>query len=210
MKKRTHCYIVLLAIGCLFCLSMRPPISNNDTLRVRILDGSKVFLKGSTNVNKFRCDCIDRLSGVRSIERAADTPTGRASYQATSLDVAAFSLDCGNEKMNRDLYAALRASEYPNISIRLLESWPVTVAGQRTDGWIDARARALLTITSTTREIEARCKIKRLAEGTYELLGEKTINMSDYGVVPPQAMFGMIKVNDHITLNFRLKIQIEN
>ena len=53
-------------------------------------------------------------------------------------------------------------------------------------------------------------KVKRTSANSFELHGKKDILLTDFGITPPQAMLGMIKVNDQISLSFFLKIQTDN
>jgi hypothetical protein len=42
------------------------------------------------------------------------------------------------------------------------------------------------------------------ADGTYQATGSLPLLMSDFGIDPPTAMFGLIKVHDQITVRFKL------
>ena len=73
--------------------------------------------------------------------------------------------------------------------------------------WFDVKARIKLTITNVTKEVQIQGVVKRTSANTFELKGKHNLLMSDFGITPPQAMLGMIKVNNQISLSFYLKIQ---
>jgi len=48
-----------------------------------------------------------------------------------------------------------------------------------------------------------------LGPNRFQLRGEKWLKMSSFGIIPPEAMFGMIKVNDDITFHFDLVVVVD-
>jgi hypothetical protein len=43
-------------------------------------------------------------------------------------------------------------------------------------------------------------------DGTIQFEGSKTINMTEFGMVPPTAMFGSLKTGEEITVNFKVTL----
>jgi hypothetical protein len=52
-------------------------------------------------------------------------------------------------------------------------------------------------------------KVKIIAPDRLLVRGEKALQMSTFGVHPPEALFGMIKVDDWITFHFDLILTVE-
>ena len=61
----------------------------------------------------------------------------------------------------------------------------------------------MLTIAGVTKEVTIVC-IVSVEPGKVTLSGKHGITMSDYGVVPPKAMFGTLQVQQDVFINFSL------
>jgi hypothetical protein len=172
-----------------------------------IESGSRLYLKGSSNVNQFTCDCQERFF-EQILE--ADTKDGYARFKNAELSLRTKKLDCHNNKIDADLQKALKADQYPHIKVALVDC---KQNAKQLDGkdknWFDVHSNVLITITHTTKKEYIAAKARMLGPDQVQITGEKAIQMSAYGVTPPEAMFGMIKVNDWITLHFDLIVSIK-
>ena len=206
-----HClYLLALSAACWLGLSaaMRPGVNQADKKRYSITESSKLYLTGTTNVNSFTCDCQDRfVTQVLDVESSGD----HASFQNTRLNMATRKFNCHNAKMDRDMQKALKAEAYPNIQIELLETWHnPDHAKNGNNNWFDVRAKVKLTISGVTKVQFIQAQAKALAKNRFALQGEKALQMTSFGIDPPEAVFGLIKVNDWITFHFDLVIQVED
>ncbi len=177
--------------------------------RYTILPSSKLLLKGTTNVNNFTCKCEDRFSA--QVLEAEASGGKQTRFRNARLRMTTRKFNCQNAKMERDLCKALKASEYPYIQVELLETQhdPEHFKNGAAGRWADVRAKVKLTITGVSKEqiIDARAKTN--GPNSFSLQGEKSLNMSEYGIDPPEALFGLIKVDDLITFQFYLDIAVE-
>jgi hypothetical protein len=173
-------------------------------LVIHIEEGSRLFLEGTSNINSFECLCKDQF-GARTAKASVDEGGRRVTFTNTSLALKTQTLDCDNSKINRDLCAALRADEYPNITITLHEA--IVEGGLNEDGWADITATATLTITDQSRKLPLSVKGKRLSGNRFRFVSVKELMMTDFGIEPPTALFGLIKVRDKIKINFDLIVR---
>lgn len=170
--------------------------------RYQIEDGSKLLLKGSSNVNTFTCDCQDRYT-EQVLE--ADRTAGHAHFRNASLRLKSTNFNCHNRKIDCDMQKALKADQYPYIQVALADTWMDAKCFDGTcKDWFDVQAKVNITITKVCKEESIPARARVLGPGRFQLQGEKALQMSAYGVDPPEAMFGMIKVNDWITFHFDL------
>ncbi len=171
-----------------------------------IEENSRLYLKGTSNVNKFTCDCEDRYAAQTfEVEGAG----AQVRFKNTSLEIATKKFNCHNGKMDHDMQKALKAKTYPHIRIELLEAKQDAQqlkAGSR--GWFEVQAKAKLTICGVTRVQQVTAKAQLLSEGRFRLCGYQSILMTDFGIEPPQALFGMIQVNNQIDFHFDLFVSI--
>lgn len=175
--------------------------------RYSIEPGSRLYLKGTSNVNAFTCDCQDQYTGqVLEVERNG----GYARFHNVSLLLKSRNFDCHNRKIDCDMQKALKADQYPHIKISLVDTWqnPKCLSGECKD-WFDVQANVNITITNVTKLQSIPAKAKILGPNRFQLRGENALQMSAFGITPPEAMFGMIKVNDWITFHFDLIVVVD-
>lgn len=189
--------LILLALPALF-LNLTPP---DATVFFKIEPGSKLNIKGTSNVTDFTCKCEEVFPQLQMTLNNSGT---KAEFKKTMLSLRAKKLDCGNKAMNNDMYDTMKADDYPNIEIQLLES----NAADLNSEWLTLQAAANLTIAGTTRKESFTIQAKKIDELQYRIKGSKALKMTDYGMTPPRPMLGLIKVKDEIVLDLDLTVSI--
>lgn len=196
-----------LAILSLSLLSFIADSNLSARKKIRIEDQSRLYLQGTSNVNSFTCDCEDRFE-AQLIE--AESGNGYSRFRNAGLVLRVKSLNCKNRKIDTDLQKALMADQYPNIQVVLLDSWQTAKCA---DGscydWFDVQANVMITIARVNSKEFIRAKARMLGPNRFQLKGEKWLKMSAFGITPPEAMFGMIKVNDDISFHFDLVVTVD-
>lgn len=172
-----------------------------------IESGSKLYLKGTSNVNKFTCDCEDQYDGqILEAERNG----GYVRYRNVDLILKSKNFDCHNRKIDKDMQKALKADDYPYIKVSLIDTWqdPKCLNSQCQD-WFDVKANVKITIANVTKTQSIDAKAKVLGSNRFQLQGQSPMQMSAFGIEPPEALMGMIKVNDWITFHFELIVRVD-
>lgn len=120
------------------------------------------------------------MTGYLIHDGEAQTAHANARAQPEAyLTVPVASFTCGDRRMDRDLYRALNASEFPQISYELLDVEALI-------GQLDARetheilTRGNLTVGGVTRCIETRLSGTRLPDGRLRASGVQELMMSDF------------------------------
>ncbi len=178
-----------------------------DKKRYFIEQGSRLYLKGTSNVNAFTCDCADQYGGqVLEVDRNG----GYARFRNVELLLKSKNFDCHNGKIDHDMQKALKADQYPHIKIALVDTWqnPKCLDGECKD-WFDVQANVNITITNVTKLQSIPAKAKIIGPNRFQIRGENALQMSTFGISPPEAMFGMIKVNDLIVFHFDLIVVVD-
>jgi polyisoprenoid-binding protein YceI len=167
--------------------------------------GSKLTLEGSSNVNKFTCACNDQFP--QSTLRFELFEEGKsAKFSNAMLTLRTKSLDCGNAQMNKDMYKTLRADQHPHIKIELTRTQLLEASTLSTSEWTPLKATSALTISGVKKPVVFEVKAKKVGKDRIRLTASREVLMSDYGIEPPTAMLGLIKVNNAIRLNLDLII----
>jgi len=206
--KKSPFFLLLIVLGIFgTSASLIAPGFLPEKKRYAIIKPSRLFLKGTTNVNRFTCDCEDQFV-PQELEVEVGDATSR--FQNTRLGMTTRKFNCKNRKMDRDLQKALNAEEYPKIFIDLLETRynPEHLKNLET-GWFELEAKVNLTIAGVTKVKRIKAQARRTSENQFALKGAEAVQMSEFGIDPPTAMFGLIKVDDLITFHFDLTIQVE-
>lgn len=105
------------------------------------------------------------------------------------------------ETMNRKMWKALKSEDFPKIKYSLIEPIPKEAIGHENK---IVETVGMLRIAGIEKEI--RCPLElRFKDGCFYLKGKIPLQMSDYGIEPPTAMFGQIETGDKVVVNIDLK-----
>ncbi len=103
--------------------------------------------------------------------------------------------------MDRGMYGALKADEYPEIVYELASVSDYAVSD---DGTFTLSATGNLTIAATTKEIVVPVEGVHQEDGHILFAGTHSLLMTDYGLKPPSLMFGAYRTGDELTISFEL------
>lgn len=160
---------------------------------------SSVVVRGSSNINHFSCTA-DTFSGIGKL---LPSRTIRGYFL---LPVRSF--DCGKKQMNGDLRQTLRGDLYPEI-VFVLENIERIRSVSVDSAIVDVCGN--LTIAGQTRKIEFPVSLSMQDRSEVKADGRFTVNLLDFGIEPPKVLFGLIRVNERIEIDFHLVIYpIEN
>lgn len=178
------------------------PVVSAQQVRLELADESRMRIEGTSSVNAFDCEA-DGIEGNGSLAR--DARPGHRSVVA-HVYVLVEQFDCGNPRMNADLRDALQAQEHPQIrfqlrDVRLISEDASSGEGAAhfvlaVEGWVE--------IAGNARPVALRVEGRRLTDKAYHATGSLPLRMTDFGIDPPTALLGLIKVRDHITVHFDL------
>ena len=192
---------LLLAFAAFAPAGLLPPV------HYTITDQSSLYLKGSSNVNRFTCASVQTFAPA-TVEM---TPLGdgcSVAFSKAVMDLRVTRMDCGNKGINRDMQKALKADQYPDIRLKLeravVSNTSAVIDSHR---WTPVTASTLVTIAGVTKPVKIRLEAKALTANRFQFVGSRDLLMSDFGVDPPSAMMGLVQVHDAITIHFDLIIE---
>lgn len=166
----------------------------------KILSHSRVYLTGTSNVNKFTCDCFNEFDmQTYSADLSSDE---LIEFGNTFLQLPVELIDCKNRKMDKDLQKAMKMQEHPNVLVEL-NKVKIDKANH------SVQASVHLTLAGVRKKYELQVKAEQQGKRLH-VKGNKTLLMTDFGIHPPQVLFGMIKVNDPITFYFDLQVELHH
>lgn len=158
---------------------------------------SRLEINGTTNINRFRCSSTD-YAGADTLRESSDKDGLKVLEGVISLNTAGF--DCENALITRDLKKTLKQDTYPELTIKLslLDERPELK--NRQTGVIE------ISMAGVSRKYPIKCTIKSSNFMEKHLEGHKAFNFSDFGLTPPEKLFGAIKVTDNISVVFHLRL----
>jgi hypothetical protein len=164
-----------------------------------ISETSSLSVKGSTNVNKFTCDIPNCDQDTLTIWKS-DTGI----KMSGSINPTVLSFDCHKAMMTRDLRKTLEAKKYPKLHIRFLSlSQLPGLSGNPTS----VNGQVEIEIAGIKKLYEIDYSISVDTNKMIHLLGSRDLTFSDFKLIPPRKLGGMIKVKDQLTVAFNLNMK---
>jgi polyisoprenoid-binding protein YceI len=102
--------------------------------------------------------------------------------------------------MNNNTYKALKADTYPEIIFKL--TVPIKSV-QAKPNQNSISAKGTLTIAGVTKAVDMQVKVFMQEQNKLTFEGSQSINMTDFGINPPTALFGTLKTGNEITIYFK-------
>lgn len=214
-------HLPLLALPLLFALSMQAA----DRTSLVAGTPSRLVLEGSSNVAAWRCSgtTLDGRMEVAAplthinavIDHVEDGDIGRWMSNPSAarfpqpkfrLRIPVNTLRCGNGRMERDMYRALRSDDHPAIEFQFQK----LVGGVTHDidhGTYRVTVAGVLSLAGTQRNINVEIEAQRLGTEQFRLRARLPLRMTDFHISPPTALFGAIKADDALTVSFDLTLR---
>jgi polyisoprenoid-binding protein YceI len=147
-------------------------------------------VSGTSTVRGWTCS----VTGSARVTTGSSIPVGglAGGVQAATLTVPVEDFECPDDEMLEHLLEALRVDEFPEITFRL-DGYEANRQGAVTTG--------MLTLLDATQEVTFPLSVIPSGSGA-QIEGEVSLDMTDYGVVPPVVMLGLMRVRPQIRIQF--------
>ncbi|NQV74277.1 YceI family protein [bacterium] len=198
LKSSAFSLLALLVIAGLGC-------RNVQAQNYEISPLSQLQIEGTSSVNSFTCFASE-IDGGGTFNRASKGAD--VAHKTIAMTIPVGTLDCQNRRMNSDLSEALKSDQFPLILFKLTS---VKTLGQKRATDIEQEgpiflieATGVLTLAGASRTIVF--KLEGLTDSDQRMIGKGSLalKMTDFGVTPPTALFGLVKAKDDITIRFNL------
>jgi hypothetical protein len=168
-----------------------------------ISENSSLCVNGSTNINNFSCEILayDRTDTLTV------SKSNKEIVLSGSIGINIQSFDCHNSMMTRDLRKTLKEKQFPMLRITFLSlnRLPdLTSQPQSITGMVD------IEIASVRKHFDVKYQISVDDQKVIHLLGSRDINFSDFNLIPPRKLGGMIQTKDNLSVEFHLKMKTIN
>ncbi len=162
------------------------------------LDDFQVSIIGTSTIHDWEC-----YGNELSANTDFSTSNGYINeIKSLKVSIPIKSLESGKNLMNKKMYSALKANEFPEIKFTIVEpialeqNGSVLVVGD-------------LTIAGVNRRISFETTVFQQINGAAIFKGSKKIRMTDFNVIPPEALLGSIKTGNQIIVEFQVSFSKE-
>jgi hypothetical protein len=162
-------------------------------------------VNGSTNINKFSCVVPHYNKPDTLIFYKDNAGTAVNLKGALILDILDF--DCHNRMMTAELRKTLKQKDFPELKVNFvnLSKYPTTAdEGSVVKGIVN------IELAGVIKRVTVNYTATFDNPSNLTLVGTQDINFSDFNIIPPSHLGGMIKTKNVLNVEFDLKIKILN
>jgi hypothetical protein len=197
--------ISFTALGCTLAIGLYAAVPTAATSQeatsspVRLMS-NRVSLAGTSNIHAYTASStaarIVRLRVASSVFGANvwEQILKPGALEAFEISIPAATLSSTKEGLDKNMHKALKVTEHPDITFRLLRLETGESSGA-------IRGVGVLQIAGSEREVTLTLKGVR-TDATFTVTGEVQLLMTDFGITPPKAMMGMLKTDPKVTVTF--------
>ncbi|MEJ7694516.1 YceI family protein [Daejeonella sp.] len=196
------CYLKLLLFPFLLLLGFNMTDSKLYPSRWLITKGCTLKVEGSTTVNKFSCVISSNFSpDTLTFSRGGEGESVRMTG-SMKLDIREF--NCHNSVMTADLRKTLKSKEYPRMKIRFISLNRYPESSTRP---YPVNGLVSIELAGVTRNFTVAYMVMPAGKNALFLKGMREINFSDFNIIPPRKIGGMIQTSDKLVAEFNLVLQ---
>lgn len=159
-------------------------------------DENSILIEGTSNIHDWEIIAKDFSSQMDVTMKDGKLEK----VNSINLSIPVKSFDSGKGKMDRNAYEALDADAYEMVSFS--STSPATTI-MEAPGVYKALVKGKLSISGTSKMIEIPIILQK-TNSAYTLKADHSLNMVDYKVEPPTALFGTITTGETVNVIFNL------
>lgn len=167
-------------------------------------ESSTMVIKGTSTIHDWEVDVEKMEADITLAASDSEDNEAKNLVEAFSITIPVESLESGKRKMNRKMYDALKKDDHPEIMF-FLKSAELTDNNQSAQSFT-LNATGNLNIAGSLQEVTFPVKATRVDESSFRFEGSYSLNMKDYQVDPPSAVFGTIKSGEEVTIVFNILV----
>lgn len=162
---------------------------------------SQLTILGSTNVNDFICK-IEYCTGTDTLQYIENNSTRELRFTRSRMTVPIRSFNCGSKPISKDFWKTLKAETHPNMEINFISLQNVSFKDKSNiNGVVD------ITLAGSTTRYTICYQASLKPNGNILLRGVHAVNFSDFRLVAPEKLKGLIKVKEGLKVAFNLVLK---
>ncbi|MGM0934334.1 MAG: YceI family protein [Bacteroidota bacterium] len=170
---------------------------NVETREIEILPESSLSITGNTNISQFECDFNTLCFEQQSITVHYSSEDDILDFKNSVLPLKNKNFDCGNRRINKDFRELLKTEKYPEIILKIQK---IEMNGQQ-------NGHVTLNFEIAGKNKNYRFPVKVTGDDQLCFEGNLALNIKDFDLEAPSKMFGLIVIEEEISINFKLNIK---
>lgn len=168
-----------------------------ETREIEILPESNLSISGNTNISQFECDFNTLSFEQQSITVHYSSKDDILDFRNSVLPLENTNFDCGNKRINKDFRELLKTETHPEILLKIKK---IEMNGQQ-------NAHVTLNFEIAGKNKNYRFPVQVTGEDQLCFEGNLALNIKDFDLEAPSKMFGLIVIEEEISINFKLNIK---
>lgn len=162
---------------------------------------SQLTIQGSTNVNAFICK-IEYRAGTDTLHYLQNNSTHELRFMRSRMTLPIRNFDCGAKPISKDFRKTLKAETHPNLEITFVSLKTLNFKeNSNIKGVVD------ITLAGVTQRYTICYEVRVKPNGKVLLRGIQAVNFSDFQLVAPEKLKGLIKVKEGLRVEFNLVLK---
>lgn len=187
-------------LGWMVMMALFVPVSALAQTTYTVTSDSKVWVDGKSNKSDWTVDGTAVTGHV--------TMTDDTSLDEVVMNVSSKLKAPRGPIMQRLMDQALQVTNYGEVTYEMTSATPAEVDGLA-DNMMAFNTMGNLTLVGVTQEIEMLVQGEKMDGDQIKFTGTHTIDMADYKIKPPSAMFGSLRTGKEVIVNFELLVAPE-
>lgn len=154
----------------------------------------KLTINGGSNLHDWS-ENVTKAGATASV-----TWNGNGSFMISGLTVTVDVQSIKSSEggiMNGKTYKALKSDSHPTITFTLTSPLQVSQGGT------SVAATGNLNVAGVSRAITIHAKVNSSPNSNINIEGSVPLKMTDFGIDPPNALFGALKVSNDVSIQFK-------
>ncbi|MEO7978230.1 YceI family protein [Flavobacterium sp.] len=193
---KTNLKLKMLLIIIIFS-GLNQTLLGQSNFRIDSSKDNKMKISGTSTFHDWTMQTAT-FSGKATFKINTENQISKLVGMEFSLPV--LTLKSGQKKLDKNTYKALKTDQFKNIVYKQVSAEVMSSNDSKTH----IKTAGKLTIAGVTKDVIIDLYCFENKNGNVSCNGNYKINMSDYNVIPPTFMGGIMKTGDAITLEFSI------
>ncbi len=185
------------------CLMFAYTFSVAQTVKLNVIEETVMTITGSSTLHDWTSEVNTVTGSVEVGGKMLKKGKAKKGDEISSVHIVAPVISIISPRgatMDKKTYNALKHEEHPEITFELNDNKVSSVVGDT----LMISASGNLTIAGKTKAVDFQVKGKIISSDKMSFSGSYKLNMVEYDVEPPSAMFGQIVTGEEIEIKFVL------